>query len=89
MQANKQDIAIKDLKRKTFKLIDFTFPIDINIFAKKFENISTYKFDVEWTWQLKIPIILTIVCALDLVKKGTAKPSRDAKGSILLVLLTF
>ena len=41
MQANKQDIAIKDLKRKTFKLIDFTFPIDINIFAKKFENIST------------------------------------------------
>lgn len=33
--------------------------------------------------------ILTIVCALDLVKKGTAKPSRDAKGSILLVLLTF
>ena len=85
MQANKQDIAIKDLKRKTFKLIDFTFPIDINIFAKKFEKISTYKdskIDVEWMWQLKTPIILTIVCALDLVKKGTAKPSRDAKGSI-------
>ena len=39
IQANKPDITIKDHKQKTCQLIDFTFPIDINISAKKFEKL--------------------------------------------------
>ena len=43
IQANKSDITIKDHKEKIFKLIDFTFPVDINISAKEFEKLSKYK----------------------------------------------
>ena len=35
IQANKLDKTIKDHKEKTCKLIDFTFPMDINISAKE------------------------------------------------------
>ena len=43
IQANKSDITMKDHKEKTCKLIDFTFPIDINISAKEIEKPSKYK----------------------------------------------
>ena len=43
IQVNKPDITIKDHKEKTCKLIDFTFPIDINISAKEFEKLSNIK----------------------------------------------
>ena len=39
IQANIPDITIKDYKEKTCKLIDFTFPMDINISAKEFEKL--------------------------------------------------
>ena len=38
IQANKPDITIKDQKKETCKLIDFTFPMDINISAKELEK---------------------------------------------------
>ena len=56
IQANKPDITIKDHKEKTCKLIDFTFPVDINIFAKEFEKLSKYsdlQIEVERMWQVK------------------------------------
>ena len=34
---------MKDHKEKTCKLIDFSFPIDINISAKEIEKPSKYK----------------------------------------------
>ena len=43
IQANKPDITIKDHREKTFKLIDFTFPMDINISTEEFEKLSKYK----------------------------------------------
>ena len=43
IQANKPDITIKDHREKTFKLMDFTFPMDINISTKEFEKLSKYK----------------------------------------------
>ena len=55
-QANKPDITMKDHKEKTCKLIDFTFPIDINISAKEFEKLSKYsdlQIEVERMWQVK------------------------------------
>ena len=56
IQANKPDITMKDHKEKTCKLIDFTFPIDINISAKEFEKLSKYsdlQIEVERMWQVK------------------------------------
>ena len=76
IQANKPDISIKNHKEKAYKLIDFTFPMDINNSAKEFEKLSKYKdlqIAVERMWQLKISIIPIVVGALGLVKKGTAK----------------
>ena len=64
IQANKLDITIKDHKEKTCKLIDFTFTMDINIFAKEFQKLSKYK---------DLQIEVEIVGALRLVKKGTAQ----------------
>ena len=75
-QANKPDITKKDHKEKTCKLIDFTFPMDINIRTEKFEKLSKYKdlrTEIELMWQLKTSIIPTVADALGLVKKGTAK----------------
>ena len=43
IQANKQNITIKGHKEKTCKLVDFTFPMDVNISAKEFETLSKYK----------------------------------------------
>ena len=76
IQENKPDISIKNHKEKAYKLIDFTFPMDINNSAKEFEKLSKYKdlqIAVERMWQLKISIIPIVVGALGLVKKGTAK----------------
>ena len=39
-RSRKIDMTIKDNKEKTCKTTDFTFPIDINIFAEEFENLS-------------------------------------------------
>ena len=84
IQANKPDIiTMKDNKEKTCKLIDFTFPIDINISAKEFEKLSKYKdlhIEVERIWQLKTSIIPAVVGALELVKKGTAKNIEKISG---------
>ena len=76
--ANKPDITIKNTKEKTCTLIDFAFPLDLNICAKEFEKLSKYKdlhikIEVERMWQLKTLIIPIVVGALGLVKKGTAK----------------
>ena len=76
LQENKPDITIKDHKEKTCKVIDFTFPIDINISAKEFGKLSKDKdlqIEVERTWQLKTAIIPLVVGASGLVRKGTAK----------------
>ena len=43
IKVNRPDITIKDLEEKTCKLLDFTFPMDVNISAKGFENLSKYK----------------------------------------------
>ena len=43
IQGNKPDITIKHHKEKSCKLIDFTFPMDINISAKEYEKLSKYK----------------------------------------------
>ena len=43
IQANKPDITIKYHEEKTCKLIDFTFPMDINFSAKEFEKQSKDK----------------------------------------------
>ena len=42
VQANKPDITIKNHEEKTCKLINSTFPMDINISAKEFEKLSKY-----------------------------------------------
>ena len=42
IQANKPDITIKDHK-KTCNVINFTFPMDINISAKEFQKLSKHK----------------------------------------------
>ena len=76
IQANKPDITIKDHKAKTCKLIDFAFPMDINISPKEFENLSKYSdlhIEVERMWQVKTSIIPIIVGAFGLMKKGSAK----------------
>ena len=76
IQVNKPGITIKDRKEKTCKLIDFTFPMDINIFAKDFEKLSKckdFQIKVKNTWQLKTSIIPLAVAALGLLKNGTAK----------------
>ena len=61
-------------QRKTCKLIDLTFPMDINISAEEFEKISKNKdlqIEVERMRQLKASIIPIVVGALGSVKKGT------------------
>ena len=42
VQANKPDITTKNHEEKTCKLINSTFPMDINISAKEFEKLSKY-----------------------------------------------
>ena len=67
---------MKHHKERTCKLIDFTFPMDINISVKEFEKLLKYKdlqIEVERMWQLKSSIIPIVVGALRLVKKGTGK----------------
>ena len=81
--ANKPDITIKDHKEKPSKLIDFTFPMDINISAKEFEKLSKYKdlrIEVESMWQLKTSITPIVVGTSGLVKKGTAKHLEEIPG---------
>ena len=81
--ANKPDITIKDHKQKTCKLIDFRFPMDINISATEFEKLSKYKdlqIEVERMWQLKTSIIPIVVGAFGLVKQGTAKHLKKIPG---------
>ena len=76
VQTNKPHINIKDHKEKIRRLIDFSFPMYINISAKEFEKLSKYKdlqIEVERMWQLKTSIIPIAVGTLGLVKKGTAK----------------
>ena len=66
----------KRSQRKTCKLIDLTFPMDINISAEEFEKISKNKdlqIEVERMRQLKASIIPIVVGALGSVKKGTTK----------------
>ena len=56
IQASKPDITIKDHKRKTSELLDFTFPMSINISNYKFEKLSKYKdlqIELERIRQLK------------------------------------
>ena len=58
------------------QLIDFTFPMDINIFEKDFEKLSkckNFQIEVKNTWQLKTSIIPLAVATLGLLKNGTAK----------------
>ena len=76
IQANKLDITIKDYKDKTWKLIDYKFPVDINIYAKEFQKLSKCKdlqTGEERMRQLKTSIIAIVVGALGLMKKGTSK----------------
>ena len=76
IQANKPDITRKDRKEKICKLIDFTFPVDINISAEEFKKLSKYKdlqIAAETMWQLKISIISIVVGTLLLVENWTAK----------------
>ena len=83
IQANKSDINIKGHKEKTCKLLDFTFPLDINISAKQFEKLSNYKnlqMEIERMWQLKTSVIPIVVGALVLVKRGTAKHLKKILG---------
>ena len=42
IQTNKPHITVKDHKEKKCKLIDFTFSMDVNIFAKELEKLSKY-----------------------------------------------
>ena len=63
-------------QKKTYKLTEFTFPLDINISAKEFEKLSKYKdiqIELERILQLKTSIIPIFVGALGSVKKGTEK----------------
>ena len=56
IQASKPDITIKDHKGKISELIDFTFPMSINISNNKFEKLSKYKdlqIEIERIRQLK------------------------------------
>ena len=67
IQASKPDITIKDHKRKTSELLDFTFPMSINISNNKSSD-----------WGRKNPAIKTSIIpivsgALGSVKMGTAK----------------
>ena len=58
------------------QIIDFTFPMDINVSAKEFKKLSKYKdlhVEVDRTWQLKTSVIPIVVGSLGLVKKETAK----------------
>ena len=89
-QANKPDITIKDHKEKACKLIDFSFPIDINISAKEFEKLSKYQdlqIEVERMWQLKTSIIPIVVSALGQVKNGTVKHCEKITGKQNLVVI--
>ena len=68
IQANKLHITIKDYKEKTWKLLGFTFPMEINICDKEFEKPSKYKdldIEVEIMWQFKTSIIPIFVCVED------------------------
>ena len=72
MQADKPDIIIKVHKEKTPKLINFEFPMDMNISVKEFEKLSKYKdlqIEVDRMWQFKTLIIPAVVRAFGLVKK--------------------
>ena len=77
IKVNRPYITIKDLEEKTCKLLDFTVPMDVNISAKGFKNLSKYKdlrIEVDRVWQLITSLIsLIAVGALRLVKNGTAK----------------
>ena len=42
VQANKPDITIKNHEENTCKLINSTFPMDINISAKEFVKLPNY-----------------------------------------------
>ena len=96
IQENKPDITIKERKEKTSKLIDFPFPMDVNISAKEFEKLQKYKnlqIEAERMWQLKTSIIPIVVSALGLVKKGTAKhfekiPGKQNLAEIQKIILT-
>ena len=53
IQTNKPHITIEDHKEKSYKLIDFTFPLDLNISTKEFEKLTKYKdlqIEVERVW---------------------------------------
>lgn len=83
IKVNRPYITIKDLEEKTCKLLDFTFPLDINISAKQFEKLSNYKnlqMEIERMWQLKTSVIPIVVGALVLVKRGTAKHLKKILG---------
>ena len=75
IRTNKPDITIKDYKEKTYKIIDFTYPMDKNISAKEFEKLSKYKdlqIEEEGMWQLKTSIIPSCWCSR-ISEKGNCK----------------
>ena len=77
----------KNHKEKTFKLIYFTFLMDINISARELKTLSKYKdleIEGERMWQLKTSIILIAVGVLGLVKKETAKHLEKIPGKLNL-----
>ena len=96
MQANNPVITIKDHKERTCKLIDLIFPMDINISAKEFEELSKYKdlqMETERMWQLKRSTIPIVVDVLGLVKEGAAKhlekiPGKQNLAEIQKIVLT-
>ena len=69
-KANKPDIALKDKREKTCKLINVNIPADKNVSVPEFEELSKHKdleIEIEKLWHMKIVIIPVVIGALGMI----------------------
>ena len=76
IKANKPEIAVKDKREKTCKLVDVKIHADKNVSIAGFEKLPKYKnldFEVEKLWHMKTVTIPVVIGTLGMIKKGTEK----------------
>ena len=85
ISVNKLNIIIKDRREKTCMLIDMAVPSDRNTSIEVAEKLSKFKdLEIKITkmWGMKSQIVLVVIGALGVVKKGIEKQIDKIPGNI-------
>ena len=74
--ANRPDIIIKNIKQKTFTLIDVAIPADRNVVQNEAEKKLKYKslcIEMQRKWNLKCTIVSVIIGATGILTRSLKK----------------